>query len=186
MKMTLLAGLFFAFSAPITMAEDEPSCSIQFQLFDKEIWTLRVETDRIEGDRDVLRRDGDVVFGFVGSKQTRLRFDKDSIEGRLAGVYIKLALIRGSDQIEVRGSAGSGRLSAKTTGNELVLANLKIAVTLKQVPGAEGTTVLRDETSKASLLIKGCGLAIMQERPEILLLLNQRVLQRVALFHDVP
>ena len=185
MKTTLLAGLFLALSAPMVMAEDEPVCTIQFQIFNKEIWTLQVESDRIEGDRNVLRRDGDVVFGFVGSKRTRLRFDKDSIEGRLAGVYIKLALIHGGDQLEMRGSAGGGRLSAKVSGDELVLANGKLTVTLQLVPGTEEAPVLRDESMNLSLVLNGCGLAIMRQRPEILLLLNQRVLRRVALLHDI-
>jgi hypothetical protein len=184
MKMILLAGLILAMAVPIAAAEEDPACSLRLGILDKEIWTLTVESDRIKGDKTMVRQIDEVAFGFVGGKKTRLRFEEKSVEGRLADVPVKLALTRGDEHIELRGSAGGGHLSAKATGDELVLANQRIVLTLKTAKDPAGKTVLRDAKGQVSLAFAGCGLGIVRDRPELLLVLSEMVLSRVASFQD--
>ncbi len=55
----------------ISGGEDFPS--VTFRSFDKEIWTLKIEPERISGGQNVLKRDGDFIIGFVGEQRIRIK-----------------------------------------------------------------------------------------------------------------
>ena len=169
----------------ISGGEDFPS--VTFRSFDKEIWTLKIEPERIAGGQNVLKRDGDFIIGFVGEQ--RIRIEVSHVKGN-PGVWSRRELVyleSSDDHVNVSSPYGSGRVILQGQKRKIRLTNQSLSVTflIEDYDSARKRLKLQDESGRFVLEFNGCDLSIFTKRPELMLIVNRTVLAKAAYVDDV-
>jgi hypothetical protein len=174
----------WALAQPVGAAED---CGVTLEIMGKEVWTVKVTEAGISGDDNALRFEDGVIFGFVGGKQVRLRFQEEGSQnsGSIGGGVLHYA--KGEGTLSVNGFTDRARFKVNVSSNGLVLGSEKILLRLarQKDPDPAGRVSLLDDTGHVRLRFAACAWAQMATRPELGILLQNTVLQRVAELEDL-
>jgi len=166
----------------------EQRCNISLEVINKPAWTLQVGQDAIRGDRNVLNREDNLVFGFIAGQPARFKITEDRMTGRLTGSMVVLQLDRGKAFTKLTGMLDRDRLVAEASDEGIQLRDLSIRLELKPLvsssPDAPCTLATKNGTLK--LVFDGCDSSIAHLRPELLLMLHRLVLPRARQLEDVP
>ena len=183
-RMSLVALLICMLGASLEASAEE--CEITLQIAGKQIWTLKVGPKRIFGNNNVLNREGDVAFGFVDGKPTRLKIYKDWINGSLCGKSAVFHYSRDVKHIEVSGLAGRESSSAEVTPDLIIFRDRMLTLELTRITSPSPLRkVFVDQTGFIRLSIAACSWSTITSRPELILLMNRAILSRVKQFEDI-
>jgi hypothetical protein len=164
-------------------AQEEKVCQVSLEIFGKEIWTLKVEPDRIAGSDNVLKRDGNIIYGYVIGKSTRLKIDPGQVVGKFIDETTLLNWVQKNGLLEIRGVVGKDNLVVEMTPERLLLSDKALTLTL--IPKANNPARWQDKKGHVQLLFESCDMSVLTKRLELALLLHRAILQEVSEFHDV-
>ena len=152
---------------------EKPECKIRMEFGRREFQDVEVKKKKILGAQFNLTREGNVLFGFVLSKATRLKINKDSITGSFAEMDISLSIKEEGPRTKIFGLLNEHRLTIVLSDSkvEVNTFNSHLGLGLSRGNRLKGQIGSGANISGASLVTFGCDLEYIRERPGLALVI---------------
>lgn len=181
----LLLAALEAFPAAAEASDQKKAATISLEVAGRQRWSLGVEPDRLVGDQNVLQREDDVVFGFLRNQRVRLKLKERHSGSRLVGGKNLLSYHRTGGEIHLTGLFQGNQVEVRLDDRRLWLSDSSISATLRPAESRGARLVLSDPTGNVRLILEGCDLDTLRNRPELLFMLNRMTLRWLAYHQDV-
>lgn len=151
----------------------ERACTITMQFGWFAAQEVSLKGDRVIGSNFNVQREGDVVYGFVHGEPTRFRALDDRVSGTVAGMDLMLYVARDAIKTEVSGLVGERRVTARVTDTAVTVSARGASLSLSHYRGnhLKGQMLVASDLGPADLVLFGCELKLIRERPDLIVIL---------------